>query len=48
MNPFAVLMVVLNIGAGVYEIARHRDWGMGLMYLCYAVTTAILGTRGGK
>lgn len=48
MNPFAAFMVVLNLGAGLYEIVKHRDWGLGSMYLCYAVTTAILGTRGGK
>lgn len=42
MNPFAIAMVVLNLGAAIYEVWKHGAWKLGGMYVCYAIATLLM------
>lgn len=43
MNPFLAIAACLNVGAGIwfFNIGSYKQ---AIIWLCYAVATAVLGT----
>ncbi len=45
-NPFVITLMVLNIGAAVWEAWNHRYYGMVYWFSAFALTFCV--TRMGK
>jgi len=48
VNPFAIALIALNLGAAGYELIKHNDWWLGIMYICYAIATLAIALKGAQ
>lgn len=45
MNPFGIIMAILNVVAACYEFVYNKNPKMGVTYLCYGVASVALALR---